>query len=190
MTPTVVDVIRFVESPDYLSLKLYPLQKFILKMLYGVPLSTTDRIQLWDAEKLNPYWEGTEVQYLKHAYDHGKCNISHPDDVPAGGFPEAVIYNGRRSGKDVLIAIAAIYSLLKLLMVANPQKYFDLIPGSPIDFTMVSQDGEGAERLMNTIGGFIKSASVFQPYLINSAKWKCGFVTEYDRHTHSRTPPR
>jgi hypothetical protein len=183
----VVDVIEFAESTQYLNLKLYPLQKFILKILFGVPLGD-DRIQLWDAEKLNPYWEGTEVQYLKHAYDYGKCNIAHPDDVPAGGFGEAVIFNGRRSGKNILIAIAATYSLLKLLSQGNPQEYFYLVPGSPIDFTMISQDPESADRLLDIVGGFLTSASVFSPYLMNSPKWKSGLTTEYDRNKIDASP--
>lgn len=80
------------------------------------------------------------------------------------------------------------YKLYQLLNKRSPQEYFGLVPGSPIDFTFLAQDDEGAARLYDKLREDVNRAPFFSPYLkANSGSWM-GFVTESDRGKRDITP--
>src|SRR4051812_49217377 len=74
-----LNIIEFIDTFKLLPYGLYPVQKFILKMYYGIPLDSelpsdeTGRIRVpkaWD--KLDDYTYMTEVQYLEFLYHQGR----------------------------------------------------------------------------------------------------------------------
>lgn len=87
----------------------------------------------------------------------------------------------------VVSAIGA-YTLYKLLNVRNPQDYFGLVPGSPVDFTFMAQDDSGASRLYEKLREDINRAPFFNPYLKTSSSASLGFVSDADRMKRDTTP--
>ena len=69
-----VDIIEFVESPWGLKMKLFPVQRVILKAHYGLELSDVPSFEIsdWRRENVEVH---SEKSYLKKLYDEGRCNI-------------------------------------------------------------------------------------------------------------------
>ena len=116
------------------------------------------------------------------------CNIGDWRDIPERGFNEACIIAGRRGGKSQVVSAIGAYKLYMLLNHRSPQEYFGLVPGSPIDFTFLAQDDEGATRLYDKLREDVNRAPFFSPYLKASSGSWLGFVTESDRGKRDVTP--
>jgi hypothetical protein len=96
-----VNIIEFIEADWGLgtTVKLYPVQRVILKAYYGIPLDNTQKnVWVTDWRRKNEKWL-TEVEYLQHLYDEGRSNISHV--VSGKELRELILSVGRRSGKCV-----------------------------------------------------------------------------------------
>lgn len=106
-----MDIMEFVESPEGLglteeisNLSLFPVQRFILKAFYNLPLNDDDKTiripRNWrfaQSDDPNHYYEFTEQEYMEYLYDQGRCNIDSLDQ----DRHELVLPIGRRSGKCV-----------------------------------------------------------------------------------------
>lgn len=94
--PKVHDVMTFIEAPWGLGMQLFPVQKFIVKLYYNLPLdSTVKNIVLHDAFRTKEIGRFTETEYLQYLYDQGRCNISKQDKTRR----QLVLSIGRRGGK-------------------------------------------------------------------------------------------
>ena len=96
-----LNIIEFIDRFKLLPDGLYPVQKFIVKMYYKIPLDDTlpadkDRIKVTDKFGKKVLHELTEKQYLEFLYNQGRCNVKEQDDKPRG---ELILILGRRSGK-------------------------------------------------------------------------------------------
>ena len=93
-----VDIIEFVESPWGLKMKLFPVQRVILKAHYGLELSDVPSFEIsdWRRENVEVH---SEKSYLKKLYDEGRCNIG--EVIPGKQRREMILSIGRRSGKCV-----------------------------------------------------------------------------------------
>lgn len=96
----VVDIITFIEAEWGLQMKLFPIQKIILKAHYGIPLddNPNNKFSVTDFRRENEQWF-TEKEYLEYLYDDGRSNIR---EVKEGEERRNMILSiGRRSGKCV-----------------------------------------------------------------------------------------
>jgi len=100
----VANIIEFVESDWGLGVRLYPVQRIILKAYYGVPLDdTTKNVPIpvgqmpWLKEDLAFM---TEAEYLRYLHENGRCNLAEITEDQE--LREMVLGVGRRSGKCIL----------------------------------------------------------------------------------------
>jgi hypothetical protein len=93
----IVDIVTFVEAPWGLNITLLPVQKFILRCLYGLPLEKYDKtIQIPDVINERILYEFSEVEFLRWLHAEGRCNT----EVTEGKvFHELVLAIGRRGTK-------------------------------------------------------------------------------------------
>src|SRR5271166_695563 len=201
------NAIEFIEGPSGIGIVLRPVQRVVVKSIFGVPFdfhpAWADRIPGWGYvpmydtfrdKKLRP--DVTEAEYLNITYNEGRCNLSDWRDIPGvggtpgeGGFNEACIFAGRRGGKSELVAAIAAYKLYLLLNVRCPQEHFGLFPGSIIDFTFLAQDENGAHRLFKKLREqVLKAQNFFGPYLKDTNAKDLAFVTLADREKQDLTP--
>src|SRR5271157_1565668 len=201
------NAIDFIEGPGGIGIVLRPVQRVIVKAIYGVPFDYkpdwTSRIPGWGMvpmydtfreKKLYP--DVTEEEYLKIAYNDGRCNVNDWREIPnmggnpgEAGFNEACIFAGRRGGKSELVAAIAAYKLYLLLNIKCPQEHFGLFPGSIIDFTFLAQDENGAHRLFKKLREqVLKAESFFGTYLKDANARDLSFVTLSDREKGNITP--
>ena len=97
---SVVDIVTFIEAPWGLNMKLFPIQKVILKTYYGLALEDKiPSLTFTDWRRTNER-NMTEADYLKMLFDEGRCNIR--EVVPGRERRELVLSIGRRAGKCVV----------------------------------------------------------------------------------------
>lgn len=184
-----LNAIEFIEGKEGLGITLYPVQRVVTKAVFGVPFDEVNKtVPVWDKFREKLLYNFTEAEYLKYAYEEGRCNIGDWRDIPEGGYKEADLIVGRRGGKSQLISAIASYKLYMLLSVKSPQDYYQLTPGSPIDFTFLAQDDEGSTRLYDKMREDVTRTQAFQTYLKQNTNLQMAFITDADRSKAQWTP--
>jgi hypothetical protein len=201
------NAIDFIEGPGGIGIVLRPVQRIVVKAIYGVRFDYkpewTSRIPGWGMVPMydvfrekKKHADVTEAEYLHIAFNEGRCNVDNWQDIPnvgdipgEAGFNEACIFAGRRGGKSELVAAIAAYKLYLLLNIRSPQEHFGLFPGSIIDFTFLAQDENGAHRLFKKLREqVLRAEAFFAPYLKDANARDLSFVTLADREKQESTP--
>jgi hypothetical protein len=174
-----ISIIEFVERFKLLPFGLYPVQKFILKLYYNVPLDNTDKnikITDWMSGKLK--YEFTEVEYLRYLYDQRRCNIKEQDDKERH---ELILVLGRRSGKSAISALISAYEVYKLLSRGHPQSYYGMPSGSEIRLFCIANDKDQASIVYGDVQAHVEAIEYFKASVANSTQTFMRFRTENDR---------
>jgi hypothetical protein len=179
----------FIESPQGLGLKLYPAQRLIAKITFGIPLDYKPQmVPVWDALKENLLYTLTESDFLKYLVDQNRCNVADWRDVPSRGFGTTVIYAGRRGGKSQVVSAIAGTCLRNLLSIRDPQDYYNVVQGSTIDFTMLGTDELSSNRLYKKLQADVNRSPFFAPYIRENGTTEMQFVSEADRNRRDVKP--
>ena len=207
---SIADIITFIEAPWGLGMTLFPVQRVILKVHYGLVLDEnphgfdlTQKIpldhpeyseSLIDASGYYKYrvpitdWRRenlrvlTEAEYLKHLYEDGRCNIEAV--VPGDERREMMLSIGRRSGKTTISACIAAYESYKLVCKGHPQKYYGLPDSNVIQIISVATDQSQAGLLYREVHGHFVKCDFFTPYIANATQSYATIQTPYDIDTY------
>lgn len=171
------DVIEFIEEPWGLGMKLFPVQKVILKAHYGIELDDTKLFTIsdWRRQKFTQF---TEKGYLKYLFEEGRSSIS--EVVPGEDRREMILSIGRRSGKTTISAAIASYETYKLISKGNPQEYYGLPAANPIQLISVATDKDQAGLLYQEVSGHYRNCAFFAPYTANNTMSYARFQTPKD----------
>ncbi len=179
----IFNVIDYIEQPWGLGMRLYPAQKFIVKLFYHLPLSDVlpeqPRDQIKVTDMLNPekvLYHFTEKEYLKFLYQEGRCNIGEQDHPRR----QLTLSIGRRGGKTTLSGIFASYEVYRLLTIGNPQEYYGLPAGNRIQIVSVATDKDQASLLFNEVTSHLAKCEYFKPFIANNTQSMVSFRTPYD----------
>lgn len=173
-----LNILEFIEQFQILPFGLYPVQKFILKVYYNIPLEDTEKtIKITDRFGRDVKFEFTEVEYLKFLYDQGRCNIKALDGKSRN---ELILVLGRRSGKSEISSIIAGYETYKLLCRGDPQNYYGMPAGSEIRLLCVANDKEQASIVFGNMQGHVEKVDYFKSAFANSTQQYLRFRTEGD----------
>ncbi len=150
----VPNIIEFCESKRYLNLgkdgiSLFPMQKIILKSFYrGQPGNeyiglTEEELSLLHQSKMDKIVE---------KYRSGSL------------FRELILVLGRRSGKDFMTSLIALYEAMKLLECpgGSPFQYYDMATGNPIYILTVATSSDQARILYLEIKTRIQLSEYFR----------------------------
>lgn len=92
----IFNVLQYAEAPWGLGMSLFPVQRFIVKLYYNLPLDDKNRtIEVTDRFKERVLYHFTEKEYLQYLYAEGRCNINEQDHDRR----TLILPVGRRSGK-------------------------------------------------------------------------------------------
>jgi hypothetical protein len=97
-----MNILQYLEN---IKCPLYPTQQFVMKMIYGIPLSDEPSIKIEHPLK---HMKATfsEKSYLRYLYKEGRSNV-----VEQGAEPKIVsVTVGRRAGKDFTLALCIAYT--------------------------------------------------------------------------------
>ncbi len=144
-------IVEFCESKYYLNLsvELYPIQKIILKCFYRGQVGNED-LKLDDEEIKLLQLNG--LDYVLEKYTSTSI------------FRELVLVLGRRSGKDFMCSLIALYEAMKLLECpgGDPVKYYHLADGTPIYILTVATAADQAKILFTEIKMKLQESEYFR----------------------------
>lgn len=201
-----VDPITFIEASWGLGLKLFPVQRVVIKAHYGMELDDNPhdfpldvpvpkshpeydkglvdedgyykyRIVITDFRRENVRCM-TEAGYLRYLYAEGRCNIDKV--IPGKQRREMVLSVGRRSGKTLVTSCIVAYEAYKLLRKGNPQKYYGSSQSNVIQLISVATDKDQAGLLYREASGHFTKCNFFSPYMANATQSFATFQTPYD----------
>jgi len=186
----VLNIIEYVESPfglgfsqELCGMSLFPVQKFILKCFYNLPLDDQVRNikvpKSWryaQSAKPEHYHTFTEVEYMKYLYNEGRCNIKEQDH----DRHELILPIGRRSGKSLISSMIASYEIYRLLRKGNPQRYYGVQDGAEITISMVAPTKDQSKILYNATRNNFQNCDFFTPYLSRDTQSYVRFQTPQD----------
>lgn len=187
--PKIFSILDYIESDWGLATRLYPAQRFVVKLYYNLELDKElpedpfRRIRIKDPFSEKVLYEFSEYEYLQYLFNEGRCNIGEQDHERR----ELVLAIGRRGGKTTLSGIFASYEVYKLLNLYNPQSYFGLPNGNRIQIISVATDKDQAGLLFNEVTSHLAKCSYFSPYIANNTLSHVNFRTPYDIEKYGPT---
>ena len=175
--PRIYSILDYIESSWGLGMRLYPVQRFIVKLYYHLPLNDRDKtIRITDMFNTKVAYNFTETEYLKYLFDEGRCNIGEQDHERR----ELILAIGRRAGKTTLSGIFASYEVYRLLNLSHPQGYYGLPPGNRIQIVSIATDKDQAGLLFNEVTSHLSRCEYFKTYIANNTLSYIQFRTPHD----------
>jgi hypothetical protein len=140
------NVLDFCEAPWGLGLgsiegvpPLYPVQKFIFKAYYNLPLDRSNRtVLIKDKFNEKERFRFTEEEYLHFLYEEGRINVKEITGNPQETRPNLCLSIGRRGTKTSTISVLVAYEAYKLLRKGSPQEYYKIMPDDEIRVSCIA----------------------------------------------------
>ena len=169
-----MNIVDFAQSKFGLGLKLYPGQRFILKLFYGLPLDeqvdANDPIIIRDQFNRTVIHTFSEREFLDFLYLEKRININYDEylkrDKP---YNEAIFAIGRRGSKTVMSSVISLYTLYLLMRMPDPHEYFRVMPADYIGIAIASNGKLGADRQYESVSSMINNSPFFKRYLISDS---------------------
>lgn len=167
------NIIEFAEAPWGLGLgaspdvpPLYPVQRFIFKTYYNVPLDDSDDRRIIIKDKFNEKerYRFNEVEYLNFLWNEGRVNIKEVTGNVDDNRPNLVLVIGRRGLKTSSIAVLVAFETYKLLRKISPQQYYNIMPDDEIRVSCMATNQEQASELFRRITGHLERSDYFKRY--------------------------
>lgn len=175
--PRIFSILDYIEGAWGLNMNLFPVQRFIVKLYYFLPLDSVRKtIRITDMFNSRVLYNFTELEYLHFLYEEGRCNIGVQDHERR----DLLLAIGRRAGKTTLSGIFASYEVYRLLNLVNPQEFYGLPNGNRIQIISVATDKDQAGLLFNEVTGHLAKCEYFKPYIANNTLSHIQFRTPYD----------
>jgi hypothetical protein len=182
--PRMFNVLEYIESSWGLGMRLYPVQRFLVKLYYHLPLDSQNKtIEIMDMFATKVLYHFTEVEYLNFLYEEGRCNIGEQDHERR----ELLLAIGRRAGKTTLSGIFASYEVYRLLNLQNPQEFYGLPGGNRIQITSVATDKDQAGILFNEVTTHLSRCEYFKSFIANNTLSYIQFRTPADIDKYGTT---
>lgn len=174
-----VDIITFCEHPYYLDQPLHSVERFILKIYYGISLNNKDKnilIRSYPYDEAGKYL--TEIEYAEFLIQQGRTNLL--DAYSFDSAIELVLVCGRRGGKTFIASVISAYEAYKLIVKGDPQKYYKIPQGEEIRIINVATTGEQALILGKATQNRILNSRWFIPYVEGKNQYEIRLRTKKD----------
>jgi len=169
-----MDILSFTRHPDYLNIKLYPIQIFIFKLMYGISLSddiSNNPIIIKDEFNEHTLHTFTsEVDFLDFLYTEKRINSKNIEDPL-----ETLFFLGRRGTKSTMISVITAFTLYLVLRHESPQEYFQILMQSEIGVAVVSNNKGNASKQLREIANMVYGSKWFSKFLVNKEPASEGF---------------
>ena len=179
-----VDVVTFATANWGLGFNLFPMQRFILKVFYGLQLNGIDKsIQVRDMLNTRTIGFYTEQDFLKYLIDQGRTNLK--SYQPGVKRRQLLLCLGRRASKSILASIIANYETYRLVKMDDPQEYFGFPSGQEIAVTTVATTDEQATTLFDMIKARGVNCSFLKDRIANKTQTYFNLRTDNDVRKNS-----
>jgi len=154
MPVVAADIITFVEHE--LGAQLFPVQRMVLKALYGIPLDDQNKFEV--RTTLTEIQSFTEVSYLQYLYEEGRSSIAAV--TPGGKAQEAVVVIGRRAGKTQLLSYILLYEAYRLLHLEDPHRRYGLVSSNSIGLRCIAINRDMAQFINHHLKSLLTRSSL------------------------------
>ena len=167
------NILEFAEAPWGLGMgttsgvpPLMPIQKFIFKCYYNIPLSSTNDNVIIVKDRFNEKerFRFTEMEYISYLWNEGRINVQVITGDPKDSRPNLILVIGRRGLKTSSIAVLVSFETYKLLKKVCPQEYYKIMPDDEIRISCVATSQEQASELFRRITGHLERSDYFKKY--------------------------
>lgn len=169
---SILNIVEFATSKSLgLGLNLYPMQIFIFKVFYKIPLTDDpidNLIVIRDTYNEEVLHEFTEIEMFRFLVREKRINLTEEEYLNVD-LIEILFFLGRRASKTLMVSVIFTYTAYLLIKMKNPHKFFGVSPTDPISFTAVSNNEEGGVRQYNSLKSLLTTAKFFKPYLRGSS---------------------
>lgn len=177
----IVDPITFATSSWGLNFSLMPMQRFIIKVFYGMELDDKTRyIPINDMFNEKELYKFTEKECLKYLIEEGRTNIKDIDGWMNNKYSEMDLCMGRRSSKSVIASIVANFELYKLDKKDNPQAYYGFPEGQEICITCIATDNGQAGNLFDMIRSRALNCKFMASNIVGNSQTSMSLQTDND----------
>jgi hypothetical protein len=161
-----LSIVEFTESKAGLNFKLFPNQRFFLRLLAQEELSDERRdIVVRDMFNEVTRFTFTEREYYSFLRDEGRISLDY-DTLMNTDIIQVQLNMGRRATKSTMNAVYVAYTLYKVLRIENPQEYFGVAPNSSIGITVTALGETNADKLFSVIKSFIMGSAFFKAHIL------------------------
>jgi len=176
-TTSIVDPITFIESHLGLGIPLYPVQNFVTKCYYGLPLDDKEkRIDVPDMFNEKVLYSFTEVEFLQWLYDEGRCNTN-----DAGReFTELVFVVGRRGGKSELLSLLLSYETYLLLTRGDLSKHYGFPLGTQVSIMTIAPTDDQVSIVFNSLRNKVSKIGFMKDRLTSNNREHMRLKTDSD----------
>lgn len=185
-TPELADPITFAEARWGLNQKLWPIQKFILKCFFRIPLDDTEptiSIREYPNEEITEVL--TEKGFARYLLENGMSNVD-PDEIHEA--KQLLLACGRRSSKTFTSSIIICYTIYKLIKFKNPQKRFGLPEGEKITISNIASTKDQAGVLFNMVSNHLSTSPFFKRYVDKILGTSIRMYTPWDLEQSRKRP--
>ncbi len=169
---------------------LFPVQKFIFKCYYNIPLSDGDERNIVVNDRFNEKVRYTfnETEYLHFLFNEGRINVKEITGNSADQRENLQLVIGRRGLKTSSIAVLICYETYKLLKRYSPQEYYKIMPDDEIWFSCLATDKEVASELFRRICGHLERSNYFKKFRNQATQSSMRLSTQRDleKYNHDR----
>lgn len=174
----VVDVVTFAEANWGLNIRLYPMQAFILKCFYGLPLSEHLMVPIKDPLNTKIIMEMNEVELINYLIREKRTNMKAYE--PGKKYRSLLLCCGRRASKSVLTSIIASYEMYLLIKHGNPQAYYGFPSGQDISISALATSDEQASVLFNMIKSRVFNCNYLKDRIVNNTQTYFNVASDED----------
>jgi intein/homing endonuclease len=147
--PKIFNILDYIESSWGLAMRLYPVQRFLVKLYYFIPLDNTEKtIEIKDMLGTKIQYRFTEQEYLKFLFNEGRCNIAEVDRERR----QLILSIGRRGGKCVsdVILMPTSRGLMRITELGDTRgPEYQILN----DVTVAQEAGRSARAAYFYVGG-------------------------------------
>jgi len=122
-------------TKEMMRIDLSPVQEFVLKCVFGEPLSKDKKIEVPDLTNSRIKYTLNEIEFFDFLVDTGKTNLLEYNEQER---KQVILAFGRRSGKSFLSRIITYYEQYRLFQHFSPQKHYKLSLDHPIHYGIIS----------------------------------------------------
>ncbi len=160
------NIVEFAEKKSCLGIKLFPQQRFLLKLFDKVPLEE----KIKDIEVRDKFGENiievfSEVGFYDYLYKEGRISLDY-NTYMSTDIVSILVAAGRGATKTTTLSLYTAYKLYEILNHYCPQEYFGILSHDSINISIVSISENTAIDLFSRLNNLILNASFFKPYLL------------------------
>lgn len=165
-----MNIIEWTEGT--LRTRLFPAQRFVLKMAYDIPLSPTDRIEFENPLRGTRH-SYTEDDYRRFLIGEGRCHFT--DESNARSL---IVAMGRRGGKTTLVSLMALNAIRELTGYDTPQARFDFPRGCAFDSLVLSPSLDMVKVVAKEIDTYIEMDGALRGRLLRRLAHRVEFGSD------------